>query len=420
MNRILRNPLRPAIIWPDKRTVVQCSTVAERLDIAELYNITGLPLATGFLGLSLLWVKENEPDVYGRACKVLLPKDYLRFRLTGEIATDPTDACGTLLYDVRTRKWSSTILQALDLDPALLPTVLESMVVAGNLNGRSAVETGLRAGTPVAVGGGDQAMASLGLGLEPGEVASTIATGGQVVSVTQETIIDSRRRMHTLCYVKPGMSLLMGAILAAGLSLRWFRDNLGYPETKAGQLLNMSAYELLSIESSRVNPGSDGLIFLPYLSGERTPHMDPKARGCFVGLTLAHTRGHMIRAVMEGVSFAMKDSLLIMKELGLSVDKVILSGGGARSPVWRQIQADVYGLPVHVVTREEHSSYGAALAAGVASGRYSLAEALAMARSEDLLSGQVVDPIEENVIRYEEQYRYFKKLYPAIKEVFGE
>ncbi len=412
--------LRPAIIWPDKRTEAQRRQLAQKLNQNELYQITGLPLATGFLGLSLLWVKEHEPETYSRIRKVLLPKDYIRYRLTGQLATDPTDASGTLLFDVAARKWSEDLLGGLELAPELLPSVLESLQIGGELTPEAAEATGLLAGTPVAVGGGDQAMAALGLGLKPGEVASTIATGGQLVTITPETIIDPGRRMHTLSYITPERSILMGAVLAAGLSLRWFRDTLGQLEKEAARNLGVSAYELLSLEAARAAPGSDGLFFLPYLSGERTPHMDPRARGCFIGLTLSHTKAHMARAVMEGVSFALKDSLLIMQELGVGIERIILSGGGARSRVWQQIQADIYGFPVQVVQRDEHSSYGAALAAGVAAGEYrDLSDALSRARSDELLQAEYVYPIEGNVKLYQEQYEYYKALYPALKTVFG-
>jgi xylulokinase len=401
-------PVRPAIIWPDTRSTAERAEMERKIGKDRLYRITGLPTATGFFGVSLLWVRSHEPRIFARVHKAVLPKDYIRYRLTGEYATDPTDGSGTLLFDVGKRTWSGEIIDALDLERDLLPPVLESSVVAGRVVPGEAGETGLSCGTPVAAGGGDQAMGAIGSGVvEEGVVACAIGTGGQVVTTIQNPILDPRGRLHTLCHAMTHSWLLMGAMLAAGLSLRWFRDTLG--EAAA-------PYALLSAEAEKAEPGSRGLIFLPYLSGERTPHMDPWARGCLVGLSLSHTRAHIIRAIMEGVTFGMKDSLSIFRELGVPLTTAICSGGVARSPLWRQIQADVYGMPVWTLSREENSSYGASLVAGVATGVYRDVRDAFRGRVQMV---DVLHPVEQRRRVYERQYAIYRMLYPALRTTFA-
>lgn len=409
-------PVRPAIIWPDKRSGEECDEITGRIDKNKLYEITGIPIATGFLGVSLLWVKNHEPSNYDRAYRALLPKDYVRYRLTGELATDVTDGSGTMLFDIRKRSWSEEIISCLDLRKDLLPTALESFETAGWVSKVASEESGIPAGTPVAAGGGDQAMGAVGSGtVKEGVVASTLGTGGQLITPVQQAVLDPYHRIHTLCHAAKDLWLLMGAILAAGLSLRWFKENLGKAEDLVGSLCGVDPYELLSMEAEKAEPGSGGLIFLPYLCGERTPHMNPKARGCLIGLNLSHTRAHIIRAIMEGVTFGMRDSLSIFRELQVPVKTVICSGGGARSRVWRQIQADVYGVPVMTITHDEHSSYGAALTAGVAAGVYrDILEAC-----EGRVSwAEVVYPTENNLSVYENHYSIYRSLYPTLKKTF--
>ncbi len=409
-------PVRPAIIWLDARTSGECAEIDARLARGRLSAITGLPPATGFFGLSLLWVSRYDPAAYRRAYRAILPKDYLRFRLTGEYATDPTDASGTLLFDIRTRAWSDEILQALGLPRDLLPPVVDSAAIAGRVTEGASRDTGLPRGTPVATGGGDQAMGAIGSGVvEGGVVSCTIGTGGQVVTAVRDVVIDPPGRLHTLCHAMADRWLLMGAVLAAGLSLRWFRDALGGEEVREAGRSGRDPYAILDAEAEAVAPGSGGLIFLPYLAGERTPHMDPRARGCFVGLSLAHGRGHLIRAIMEGVAFALKDSLSIFRELGVPLETVVCAGGGARSRLWRQIQADVYGIPVWRLAREEHSAYGAALLVGVAAGTY---RDIFDACRHSIRRLDVVHPLDENRALYERQCAVYRMLYPALRETF--
>jgi xylulokinase len=409
-------PVRPAIIWPDTRSTEECAEIEERIGKDRLYRITGIPTATGFFGVSLLWVQRREPAVYARAARAVLPKDYVRFRLTGEYATDPTDGSGTLLFDVRKRSWSAEIADALHLERDLLPPVLESSVCAGSILEAASRDTGLPRGTPVAVGGADQVMGAIGSGIvEEGVVACTIGTGGQVFTTVREPVVDPGKRLHTFCHAMPDAWLLMGAMLAAGLSLRWFRDTLGEAEVQEGKRSGVDPYALLVAEAEKAEPGSGGVIFLPYLGGERTPHMDPHARGCLIGLSLSHTRAHLIRAILEGVSFGMKESLSILRELGMPLGTVICLGGGARSRLWRQIQADVYGVPVVKLSSEEHSSFGAGLVAGVASGVY---RDIREAARGKVRTAEVVPPVEEHRAMYERQYTIYRALYPALRETF--
>lgn len=411
-------PVRPAIIWPDTRSADECAEIEARIGRDRLYRITGIPTATGFFGVSLLWVRRHEPASYARAVRACLPKDYIRYRLTEEYATDPTDGSGTLLFDIRRRSWSSEIADALHLRRDLLPPVLETSALAGRVTAAASRETGLPSGIPVATGGADQVMGAIGSGVvEDGVVGCTIGTGGQVFTTIRDAVVDPGKRLHTLCHAMRGSWLLMGAMLAAGLSLRWFRDTLGEAETREGKRSGVDPYALLTAEAEKAEPGSRGLIFLPYLGGERTPHMDPRARGCFVGLSLSHARGHIVRAILEGVCFGMNESFSIFRELGVPLKTVVCSGGGARSLLWRQIQADVYGTPVWSVGWEEHSAYGAALLAGVATGVYrDVFEACQ--RSARRLD--VIYPRDENRALYVRQYAIYQALYPALRETFRE
>jgi xylulokinase len=408
-------PLRPAIIWPDKRSQAQCREIAARMKPEQLYGITGMPTATGLFGVSLLWVKEHEPQLYQRIHTAFLPKDFIRYRLTREIATDVTDGSGTLLFDVTRRHWSGPIVDALELKTGYLPAPLESVSLAGRLTAEAAAATGLAAGTPVSAGGGDQLMGAIGAGITAaGVVASTIGTGGQVFTAAGQPRFDPGRRIHTLCHALPDRWFLMGAILAAGLSLRWFKENLCQPEDRDGAGAGTGSYELLSQAAATVEPGAQGLLFLPYLCGERTPHMDPNAKGCFIGLSLAHRQAHLVRAVMEGVAFAMKDSLAVFAELGIPVRTIVASGGAARSEVWSQIQADVYETPVTILSNREHSVYGAALLAGVTSGIFGAADLQRLDRPVE----RRIAPDPDHAAIYRKHYTIYRSLYPSLKAVF--
>jgi len=353
--------IRPALLWSDQRTASQCRTITERVGAERLIQITGNPAITGFQAPKILWLRENEPDAYARVRHVLLPKDYVRLRLTGGYATDASDASGTLLLDLRRRAWSEEILGALDIPPDWLPGVHEGPDVTGTLSAGAASATGLAAGLPVAAGGGDNAAAAIGNGIvREGIVSSSIGTSGVVFADSEKPRIEPSGRLHAFCHAVPGRYHLMGVTLSAGGSLRWWRDVAG------GGL----DYEAMAASAADAPPGSEGLLFLPYLTGERTPHLDPYASGAFVGLTLRHSLSHLTRAVMEGVTYSLGDCLDLMTELGVVVDEVRATGGGGRSPLWRQLQADVFGLPVHRTSIDEGPAFGAALLAGVAAGVY--------------------------------------------------
>jgi xylulokinase len=353
--------IRPALLWSDQRTVKQCEAITEKVGAQRLVEITGNPAITGFQAPKILWLRDNEPAAYARVRHVLLPKDYVRLRLTGERATDVSDASGTLLLDLRGRRWSEEILEALEIPHAWLPDLHEGPDVAGAIGAGSAGATGLPAGLKVAAGGGDNAASAVGNGIvREGLVSSSIGTSGVVFAHSETARIDPLGRLHAFCHAVPGRYHLMGVTLSAGGSLRWWRDVMG------GAL----DYDAMSDLAAGAPPGSEGLLFLPYLSGERTPHLDPRARGMFAGLTLRHTRAHLTRAVMEGVTYSLKDCLDVMAELGLPMTEIRATGGGARSLFWRRLQADVFGLPVHRAGTEEGPAFGAALLAGVAAGVY--------------------------------------------------
>jgi xylulokinase len=396
--------IRPAIIWADQRTKRQCDQIYANIGRERLIRITANPVAPGFMAPTLLWIRENEPKKFEATDKVLLPADYVRFRLCGKVCTDATNASSSLLFDTRQRHWSAELLEELGLPSGVFPPVIESTAVAGRVTRQAALETGLAEGTPVVTGGGDQPIAAVGNGvIAPGNLLSTIGTGGQLFGPLDEVIVDPQLRIHTFCHVLPGKWFLMGAILSAGLCLRWFRDNFG------------GSYAELDREAATIPVGSDGLLFLPYLIGERTPHMDPNARGMFFGLSLCHSRAHLIRAIMEGVVLAMRDSLEIMRKLGTEPHRLIASGGGARSALWRQIQADVYNMELTTAEVPEQAAFGAALVAGVGTGVY---ESVETACQKTITYSSPTYPIQENVRRYQEYYQVFKGLYPKLKGDF--
>jgi len=353
-------PLRDAVIWPDGRTAGICAEWERAPGAGLIGGITGLPVATGFLAPSLAWVKRHEPEIYRRAERAVLPKDYIRFRLTGTLATDDSDASGTLLFDVTRRRWSEELAGSLGLDMRLLPPLAGTTSIAGVVGEKAAGETGLPPGIPVAVGGADQAMTAVALGINaPGVAAVAISSGGTAITSVERPFLDPR--VHTLCHAEPTRWLLMGACLSAGLSLSWFARTFCAKTD--------GVYDALSREAEQVPPGSEGLLFAPYLNGDRTPHRDAAARGAFVGVTPRHTRAHFIRAIMEGVVFSLCETMDIFRELGLPIGRVISSGGGSRSALWRQIQADAFETPVEWRPGEEHSAIGAAIVAGAAVGR---------------------------------------------------
>jgi xylulokinase len=402
--------VRPALLWCDQRTARQCEQITEQLGAARLIELTLNPALTGFTLPKLLWVRDREPELWRDVRSVLLPKDYVRFRLTGEKATDVADASGTLLFDVGGRRWSQTMLDEMTLDPSLMPEVFESPEITSSVSPAGAEATGLRAGTPVVAGGGDQAAGAVGMGIvRPGAVSATIGTSGVVFAATDRPAIEPGGRVHTFCHAVPGRWHVMGVTLSAGLSLRWFRDNVG-----AGPDDGRDPYDRLTAAAARAPAGSDGVLWAPYLMGERTPHLDPHARAALVGLSGSHTLGHVIRAVLEGVAFSLKDTFTIFGEMQVPVGNVRLGGGGARSPLWRQIQADVYGYPVEIVEAEEGAAYGAALLAGVGSGVWKTVD---QACDAVVRVATRVTPNEADRTALARAYTRYRALYPALKGI---
>ena len=403
--------LRPALIWCDQRTDAQCLDITNRIGAARLIELTSNPALTNFTLTKMLWVREKEPELWSRVRTVLLPKDYVRLRLTGERATDAADASGTLLFDVANRRWSSEMLDALEIDRAYLPTAFESPEITGRVSAEGADLTGLRIGTPVVAGAGDQAAGAVGMGIvRPGAVSATIGTSGVIFAATDRPALDRSGRVHTFCHAVPGRWHVMGVTQAAGLSLRWFRDTFGVGDRTA--LKDRDPYDLLSEEAALSPPGSDGVLWAPYLMGERTPHLDPHARAALVGLSASHTRGHVVRAILEGVAFSLRDTLTIFAEMDVPVETIRLGGGGARSQLWRQIQADVYGRAVEILAAEEGAAYGAALLAGVGANVWpTVDEACAQAMSV----AARVEP--QNATLMDGRYAAYRALYPALRAV---
>jgi xylulokinase len=404
--------LRPAIIWCDQRTQAQCDWITSRIGATQLISLVSNPALTGFSAPKLLWIRDHEPEIYGRAAHFLLPKDYVRFRLTGEFATDVSDASGTLLLDVTRRRWSSEMLSMLQIDPALLPSVHESTAITGEITREAALVTGLRAGTPVIAGAGDQAASAVGNGIvSPGLASATLGTSGVIFSYTEAPKMDPKGRIHTFCHAVPGKWHVMGVTQGAGLSLRWFREQLGETESWYARQVNLDAYDLLIEEAKRIPPGSDGLLFLPYLMGERTPHLDPLARGMWFGLTAAHTRRHLIRSILEGVAFSLRDSIEILKELNIPIDQIRASGGGSRSPLWRQIQSDIFGKEVVTLREAEGSAYGAAILAGVGGKVYA---SVPDAAKQVIQLSDHIAPDPGRARSYDSLYEIYTRVYPAV------
>ena len=398
--------LRPAILWNDQRTGPQCDAIRARLGREKLIRITGNDALTGFTAPKILWVQEHEPELWKRTRHILLPKDYVRYKLTGEFASDRAGGAGTILFELAKRDWSPEVLSALEIPVEYLPKTYEGTDVTGTLSPSVATELGLPAGIPVFGGGGDQAAAAVGTGaVRAGVVSLSLGTSGVVFATTNEPFIEPDGRLHAFCHSVPGKWHLMGVMLSAAGSLRWHRDTFA-PGTD---------YDTLLKPAADVSAGSDGLFFLPYLTGERTPHPDPLARGAFVGLTVRHSFPHLTRAVLEGVSFGLRDSFELMKSVGLeNISQVRVTGGGARSPLWRQILADVFGAEIVTVNVEEGAAYGAALLAGTGSGAFRSVES---ACDETIqITGSTSPGNDQNV--YEKLYLLYRDLYPALKPTF--
>jgi len=416
LDRYLK-PIRKAVIWIDRRSQSQCIEFYNILGKDWVIDILGNPIMPGFMGPTLLWLKENEAESFRKIYKVSLPKDYIGYKLTGEITTDFSDASATLLFDNRRRKWSEHILTELNIEADILPDVYESVDIRGEITWRASEETGLPKDIPVITGGGDSPVGAIGAGVIDNKVlSSNIGTGGQILLLTDECKIDRKLRVHSFIHVVPGKWYLQGATLSAGLSLRWFRNEFGHLERTLADLLNVDPYDLIVKEAEKVEPGSKGLVFLPYLIGERSPYMDPDAKGVFFGLTIEHSRAHFIRAIMEGVVFALRDCLEVFRELGVSVEKVIARGGGSRSRLWRQIQADIYGLPVLKSSIDEDAAFGAALLAGVGVGLY---PDIYRACKEIIKLNEEIKPNKERQIIYEQLFqKIYRHLYPLLKSLY--
>ncbi len=400
--------IRPALLWNDQRTADECDEITERVGEARLLELAGNPALTGFQAPKILWLARHEPEAHARVASVLLPKDYVRFELTGERATDASDAAGTLLLDVRARDWSDEILDVLEIPREWLPKVFEGPEATGTVRDEVADELGLPRGLPVAAGGGDNAAAAVGVGVvREGSVSTSIGTSGVLFAHRDEFTPDPSGRVHAFCHAVPDAFHLMAVTLSAGGSLSWWRERLG-AGAGFGELID---------EASPVEPGSEGLLFLPYLTGERSPHLDPHARGGFVGLTVRHGRAHMTRAVMEGVAFSMRDGLEIMRGLGTPDDDMRAVGGGARSPLWLRLQADVYGRPIRRTEVDEGPAYGAALLGGAAAGVFA---GVADASSRVRLREEVTEPDPERARRYDELYAIYASLYGALREPMHE
>jgi xylulokinase len=404
--------LRPALIWCDQRTQEQCDELTSHIGAERLIEWTCNPALTNFTLTKLMWVRQHEPAIWKRFRCFLLPKDYVRMRLTGMRAIDVAEASGTLLLDVANRRWSKPMLGAVGLDESCLPELYESPDVVGRVTAEGAAETGLKPGTPVVAGAGDQAAGAVGMGIvQPGAVSATIGTSGVVFAASNRPALDPKGRIHTFCHAVPGRWHVMGVTQAAGLSLRWFRDNFG-----AAANDGRDPYERLCDEAAKVPAGADGVLWTPYLMGERTPHCDASARASLIGLAANHGRGHIIRAILEGVAFSLRDTFTILEEMKVPVTEVRLGGGGARSPLWRQIQADVYGQRVSTIQAEEGAAYGAALLAGVGAGAWtSVDEACRMA----VRVAKQVDPDPRNTAVMQRQYEAYRRVYAAVKPVWS-
>jgi xylulokinase len=404
--------VRPALIWCDVRTENQSRELTAKIGAERLIQLTCNPALANFTVTKCLWVRENEPANWSRVRSILLPKDYVRFRLTGERATDVADASGTLLLDVASRRWSKKMLQAVQMDESLLPSLHESPEICGRISAAGAAATGLQSGTPVVAGAGDQAAGSVGMGVvSPGTVSATIGTSGVVLAATDGPALDPGGRLHTFCHAVPGRWIVMGVTQAAGLSLRWFRDQFC-----ADAHGRVESYEALTAEAAKIPAGSDGLLWAPYLMGERTPYPDPAARAMLAGLTASHTRAHVIRAILEGVAFSLRDTFTIFREIHVPVKAIRLGGGGARSALWRQIQADTYGKEVETVEAEEGAAYGAALLAGVGAKAWSSVDAACDAVVR--VAGRT-RPNPEDSVTMENSYAMYRRLYPAMRSILG-
>ncbi|QDT35296.1 xylulokinase [Thalassoglobus polymorphus] len=406
--------IRRALLWNDQRTARECAEIEERAGGREaLIKLVANPALTGFTAPKILWLRNHEPQHYEQVQQILLPKDYVRYRLTGEFASEVSDASGTLLLDVKARQWSSELLSKLEIDSALLPKVYESEEVSGTLTSTAATKLGLPAGVPVVGGGGDQAASAIGNGIvSRGAVSATMGTSGVVFAHSDEVQIDAGGRIHTFCHAVRDKWHVMGCVLSAGGSFQWYRNQFGQPEVAVARDMGVDPYELLTTQAAQAPAGSEGLFFLPYLTGERTPHADPNARGAWVGMSLRHGKSHLGRSVMEGATFAMRDCLELIREMQIPVEEIRVSGGGSRSQFWKQLQADVYGQEVVTINAEEGPAYGAALLATAGTGAYNDVVEACQATIRVVTQTK---PCETAKATYNQAYPIYQKLYQSLK-----
>jgi xylulokinase len=411
--------IRPALLWNDQRTAAECHEIEERAGSREaLVHMVANPALTGFTAPKLLWVRRHEPKNWERVRQVLLPKDYIRYRLTGTYATEVSDASGTLMLDVANRRWSRELLGKLDIDAALLPACHESPEVSAKVSELGSKATGVPRGTSVVGGGGDQPAGAVGNGIvRQGVVSATMGTSGVVFAHADQLGFDPLGRLQRGCHAVPGAWHVMGVVLSAGGSFRWFRNELGKAEVALAKQQGIDPYYLLTAEAAIAGPGAEGLFFLPYLTGERTPHFDPEAKGGWVGLTVRHGRPHMIRALLEGATYAMRDSLELIREMGVAIEQIRVSGGGARNPLWRQIQADIYRGDVHTINASEGPAFGVALLAQVGTGGFATVPEACDATIRTVES-TTVDP--KVSAFYDRAYVIYRKLYHDLRSSFRE
>lgn len=412
------NVLRKAIIWCDQRSSAECDQITSLVGRERLIEITANPALTGFTASKVMWVKNNEPEIFDRIKKILLPKDYIRFKLTGEFATEVSDASGMQFMDIPKRKWSSEVLGKLGIETGWLGDMYESQEVSGKVNKSASALTGLTEGTPVVGGAGDQAAGAVGNGIvRPGIISSTIGTSGVVFAFSENVSIDPKGRVHTFCHAVPNTWHIMGVTQGAGLSLKWFRDNFCIEEKRTAELMKIDPYVLMNQEAEKVEPGCNGLIYLPYMMGERTPHLDPHAKGVFFGLSAKHEKQDMLRAVMEGVVYSLKDCLDIIKEMGVDVNEVRASGGGGKSELWRQMQADVFGNEITTINSSEGGALGVALLAGVGTGIYG---SVAQACDATIKVKTRQNPNMTLNAKYSKFHTIYSQLYRSLKKDFAD
>jgi xylulokinase len=403
--------LRPALIWADQRTQPEADWLNEKIGYERLIQLVANPALPNFTLTKLLWVRKHQPQIFAKIKHVLCPKDYVRFRMTGAYAMDMQEASGTLLLDVAHRRWSQEVADAAGIPMSWLPQLFEGPEICARISPEGAAATGLQPGLPVAAGAGDQGAGAVGMGiLAPGSVSATIGTSGVVFAATAKPTLDPKGRLHTFCHAAPGIWHVMGVTNGAGLSFRYLRDTFA-PRDDRG---NLASYDELTKLAAGVPPGSNGLLWTPYLFGERTPHLDPNARAAFVGITASTTFAHYVRAVLEGVAFSLEDTFTLFKELQIPVEKIRLGGGGARGPLWRQIQADVYDHAVELLEAEEGGAFGAALLAGTGVNAWPSVEA---ACDATIRAAETIQPKNAKVMA--EAYARYRKVYPATKQIYS-